>query len=262
MDRFNEDILIVEHKPGLYGVNIAGNWSVNGNPNGGYLMAIMAGAMIRNADKKSMPIMTANYMARCDLGKAEVYVEEISRSVQFNRYVARLMQDGNLKVIALGTFSVEREGCALDHYETGAPELAPIESCIVMPELSQYTLFHNLEMRLDPACAGWLQNETAEKSEQKGWVKFKEDTEYDILSLFLIADSIPPAILASQGPIAWVPTLELSTNIRNMPQTQWLKFILRTRFITCGFLEADGEIWDDAGNLISISRQIAQVKII
>ena len=35
----------------------------------------------------------------------------------------------------------------------------------------------------------------------------------------------------------------------------------RTRFITCGLLEEDGEIWDETGQLIAISRQIAQYRI-
>ena len=41
--------------------------------------------------------------------------------------------------------------------------------------------------------------------------------------------------------VAWVPTIELSVNIRNIPTTKWLKCIFQTRFITCGLLEEDGE---------------------
>ena len=258
---FDDDILVIEKSPGVFEGIITGNWSVNGNPNGGYLMAILASAIIKNSDKKFTPIMTVNYIARCVPGKAEIIVEEISRSTQFNRYEARLIQDGKEKIRALGTFMVDKVDCEIERYETEAPVLASIESCIMMPELPNYTLFKNLEMRIDPASAVWLQGKTAEKSEQKGWVKFRDGKNYDILSLFLIADSIPPAIFVSQGPVSWVPTIELSTNIRNMPHTEWLRFILRTRFVTCGLLEADGEIWDDVGNLVSISRQIAQIRM-
>ena len=59
---------------------------------------------------------------------------------------------------------------------------------------------------------------------------------------------------------AWVPTIELSVNIRDLPVTRRLKCSLRTRFMTCGLLEADGEVWDEKGNLAAISRQIAQFK--
>ncbi len=259
---FHDDISVIEKNPGVFEGTVTGNWSVNGNPNGGYLMAILASAIMKRSDKKFTPIMTANYIARCVPGKAVVVVEEISRSTQFNRYEARLIQDGKEKIRALGTFMLEKADCAIERYESGAPELAPVESCISMPELPHYTLFENLDMRIDPASAVWMQGQTAEKSEQKGWVKFRDGNSYDIFSLFLIADSIPPAIFVSQGPVSWVPTIELSTNIRNMPQTDRLKFILRTRFVTCGLLEADGELWDDAENLVSISRQIAQIRMI
>ena len=54
--------------------------------------------------------------------------------------------------------------------------------------------------------------------------------------------------------------LEFSVNVRNLPATAWLKGVFRTRFITCGLLEEDGEIWDQNGVLIAISRQIAQYR--
>jgi hypothetical protein len=257
---FDDDVAMMEKDAGRYECTVSGNWSVNDNPNGGYLMALLAGAMTARSDKKSTPIVTANYISRCVPGKAEIIVEDVSRTAQFNRYDARLLQDGKEKIRSLGTFSVEKTECAMERYETGAPELAPVEDCVRIPEMPNYTLFHNLDMRLDPASAVWMQGKTAEKSEQKGWVKFRDGRPYDLLSLFLIADSIPPAIFVSQGPAAWVPTIELSTNVRNMPATDWLRFSLRTRFVTCGLLEADGEVWDDAGRLVSISRQVAQIR--
>ena len=260
MGMFDEDIAVVEKGPGIFEGAVSGNWSVNGNPNGGYLMAILAGAMTARSDKKSTPIITANYISRCVPGKVEILTEEFSRSSQFNRYDARLIQGGSEKVRAMGTFTVEKNECSIERYETGAPEVAPVALCIPVPEMPLYTLFHNLDMRLDPASAVWMQGKTAEKSEQKGWVKFRDGRGYDLLSIFLITDSIPPAIFVSRGPTAWVPTIELSISIRNMPQTEWLRFSLRTRFVTCGLLEADGEVWDDAGNLVSISRQIAQIR--
>jgi hypothetical protein len=98
------------------------------------------------------------------------------------------------------------------------------------------------------------------KSDSKGYIKFKENRTFDVPSILLIADSFPPAILSSQGMVAWVPTIELSVNIRKIPTTEWLKCSFRTRFITCGLLEEDGEIWDQKNELIAISRQIAQYR--
>jgi hypothetical protein len=113
---------------------------------------------------------------------------------------------------------------------------------------------------LDPVCTGWISGKLSAKSESKGYIKFKNQRLFDVPSILLIADSFPPAVLSSQGMVAWVPTIELSVNIRKITTTDWLKCSFRTRFITCGLLEEDGEIWDEKDELVAISRQIAQYR--
>jgi len=68
----------------------------------------------------------------------------------------------------------------------------------------------------------------------------------------------PPCVFASQGMAAWVPTIEYSVNVRQLPVPGWLKAIFTTRFISSGLVEEDGELWDEENNLIAISRQIAK----
>jgi acyl-CoA thioesterase len=260
MTLFNQDIKTIESAPGVFTGTVSENWLVNGNPNGGYLMALMTRAILARNDNMRTPIVTANYIARCVPGPAQIRIEQISSTKQFHRFEARLFQEEKEKVRALATFALENNECVINRYETPPTPLAPRESCVLIPALPTYTLFEQLDVLLDPACAGWMQNRLVDRSENKGWIRFKYGNEYDLLSLLLIADSLPPAVMATHGIVAWVPTIELSVNIRNLPQSEWLNCCLRTRFITCGLLEADGEIWDEAGNLIAISRQIAQVR--
>ena len=260
MSLFTDETESVEDSPGHFRGKISGNWSVNGNPNGGYLMAIMVEAALRKSEKKSTPIVTANFISRGTPGPAEIVVEEISHSRQFQRFQMSLLQDGKEKVRALATFSAEKENCPDERYETGPAPLQPRNRCVPLPDLPAYSLFRQVELLLDPSCAGWLQNRLSERSESRGWMRLRDDHPYDIASILLVADSLPPAILASHGMVAWVPTIELTVNIRNMPKSRWLNCSLRTRFVTCGLLEADGEIWDEKGNLVAISRQIAQVR--
>lgn len=260
MNLFDTDVLLSEAANSRFAGIISDNWSVNGNPNGGYLMAMIANAMLQKSDKKTTPTVTANYLSRCVPGKVEIRVSEIARSKQFTRFEASLMQDGSEKVRALGTFAAQSDDCTVERYEAKAPELASFEASVPMPYIPGYTLFQNLELRLDPSSAGWILGELTDVSLNKGYFRFSDGRFTDLLSLFLIIDAMPPAVMASQGVTAWVPTIELSVNIRNLPKTPRLKCSLRTRFITCGLLEADGEVWDEEGNLAAISRQIAQFK--
>ena len=58
-------------------------------------------------------------------------------------------------------------------------------------------------------------------------------------------------------PVAWVPTLEMTTHVRGVPEPGWLRCKFTTRFITGGVLEEDGEVWDASGRLVAQSRQLA-----
>jgi len=260
MHCFDTDMVLDAAGPLEMRGTVSDNWSINGTPNGGYIMALLASAMMANSDKRSTPIVTANYISRCVPGSAGIGVETISSSAQFNRLQARLVQDGKERVRATGTFAEEKLECILDRYEAGEPTVAAPDACVAIPALPKYTIMENLDIRLDPACAGWMQGKLADSSEQKGWIRFRSARPYDMAALFLVADAFPPPVFASQGLVSWVPTIELTVNIRSVPQTEWLKCVFRTRFITCGLLEEDGEVWDGNGTLVAISRQIAQYR--
>jgi len=260
MHQFDRDILLELGKSDSYSGDITENWSINGVPNGGYLMAVTANAMLQCSEMKATPIITANFLNRCEPGAATVLVERMSRSRQFDRFQASLYQGEKEKIRAFGTFASEKNECILESYEVDAPEITEWENCVSVPEMPGFTLYGQMDIRLDPVCTGWVEGNLSAQSEIKGWIKFKDHRAFDTLALLLIADSFPPAVFASQGMVAWVPTLEFSVNIRNIPTTAWLKCIFRTRFITCGLIEEDGEIWDQNGELIAISRQIAQYR--
>ena len=260
MHQFDQDTLLASDEPCSFSGHITENWSINGVPDGGYLMAILAKAMMHQSEMRETPIITANYLSRCEPGEARILIEKMAGSKQFERFQANLLQNGKEKIRAFGTFASENVDCVLESYEVSEPRIAKLEKCVPVPELPNYTLFSQVDVRLDPICTGWVLGELSDNSEILGWIKFKNDRPFDILSILLVADSFPPAVLTSQGMVAWVPTIEFSVNIRNIPTTQWLKCIFRTRFITCGLLEEDGVIWDEAGRLIAISRQIAQYR--
>ena len=259
MHVFDNDISLIEDSGKLKGA-ISQNWLVNGIPNGGYLIALLGNAMTMQSDKQSTPIVTANYISRCKPGDCEIQVECFSQSAQFNRYQASLFQEGKERIRAWGTFANEKIECDIEKYETQIPDVKSIDECVAIPEIPGYSLSTNVDVRLDPFSAGWMQGKLRDESIQKGWITFRQERKFDVPALLLMSDAIPPAVFVSLGLVAWVPTIELTVNIRNMPQSRWLKFYSRTRFITCGLLETDGEIWDE-NRLVLISRQIAQVRI-
>lgn len=260
MHPFDRDITWKPENPGFFTTTVSENWSINGNPNGGYLLALATNAMLGESEKQATPILTANFIARSHPGQpAEGHVENIARSRQFSRLEARLVQEEQEKTRVIGTFTdpVDATSCSIRRYESRSPAIAEKQSCVPIPQMPGFTLYDHMDVRLDPECAGWMENRFAEKSEHRGWICFKEERPYDICALALVVDSFPPAVFATQGMTAWVPTVELTISIRQVPATRWLKCIFRTRFISCGVLEEDGQVWDENDELVAVSRQIA-----
>jgi hypothetical protein len=84
----------------------------------------------------------------------------------------------------------------------------------------------------------------------------------DALSLLFFCDCLPPpALLAIAPRFTWVPTIEISVQIRGTPTPGgWLALRHTTRHITGGKLEADCELWDaTTGKLVCLSRQFAML---
>lgn len=121
MHAFDQDISLTSRQPFSFRSNISDNWSVNGIPDGGYLMAIIANAMQQHSQKKSTPILTANFISRCTPGEAMIQVEPIIQSTQFDRLEGRLFQGGKEKVRMFGTFAKKKDECQVDQYEKSPP---------------------------------------------------------------------------------------------------------------------------------------------
>ncbi|MCP3955904.1 MAG: thioesterase family protein [Desulfobacterales bacterium] len=260
MHLFEQDIHLSPDGESRYTARVSDNWSINGTPDGGYLMALLARAAMAHSKKKGLSVLTANFIARSEPGPAELIVSKMGATRNFDRWQVSLAQNQAEKLRSMVTLMNPAPGQAGQRYEKHAPMLAPAETCIKFGEMSGYTLFDNMDVLLDPGCSGWIAGDLDARSELRGWIKFRDDRPFDPPALMLIADAFPPPIFVSQGMVAWVPTIELSVNIRNLPDTRWLKCVFRSRFLNGGMVEEDGEIWDEAGELVAISRQIAQYR--
>ncbi len=224
-------------------------------------MAIIANALLEKSEYGKVVSVSANYPGRSIPGAAEIQTGAIAGSRQFDHLQARLLQGGREKILASGIIAANLSRGDSRRYEKSPVKVPPVSGCIPVPALPNYTIFEHVEVFLDPACCGWMQNgNLAERSEMNGWIQFKQQRPMDATAVLLMADAFPPSILASQGMVAWVPTLQMSVTVRNLPASQRLRCRFYTNYITAGILEEDGEIWDEAGALIATSRQIAQFR--
>jgi acyl-CoA thioesterase len=98
--------------------------------------------------------------------------------------------------------------------------------------------------------------EEGEIARLEGWMRFTDGREPDVAALPLLADTFPPAVLDVANS-AWVPTVELTVHVRGRPAPGWIAASFRTKFLSDGYFEEDGELWDSTGRLVALSRQLA-----
>lgn len=237
-------------------------WDIMGNANGGYLLALAAQGLRRIADRPDPVSITAHYLAPGPVGSATVHGAVVKSGKRLTAVAGSLRQGDRDLLQVLGTFG--DLGATADGWtrlDGGPPELPPFESCIprrpgagVAP-----ALMDRLDVRIRPGDDAFQRGEKTGSASICGWFAFADGRPADTLSLLFVADAFPPPVFNIDIPAGWVPTVELTVHVRGVPAPGPLACRFATRFIQGGYLEEDGEVWDSAGRLVAMSRQLALV---
>jgi hypothetical protein len=81
----------------------------------------------------------------------------------------------------------------------------------------------------------------------------------DQFTLSFYSDILPPVVCNKYGALGWIPTLTLTTHIRQMPTTNELFVDFKASDINKGYFEQDCNIWDLNENLVASSRQLTRI---
>ena len=73
-----------------------------------------------------------------------------------------------------------------------------------------------IEVRLEPATAGFTRGEPSGRGELRGWLSLPGGEPFDSTSLVFALDAFPPATFDIEFS-GWVPTLELTAYVRARP---------------------------------------------
>ncbi len=235
-------------------------WDILGNANGGYVLAMAARAGALASGRPDPVTITGHFLAPAAAGPITIDVEVLKEGRRFATVSSTVRNpDGRALVAALGSYGelVAVEGP--ERVEAEPPELPAVGQCIKIEATDTLPppFMANVDLRVHPddvpAAAG-----SSGYPRVRGWFRWPDDEPLDTIGLVVAADAFPPTIFNANLPVAWTPTLELTTHIRERPHTgEWLRCSFHTRFITGGFLEEDGELWDEGGRLIAQSRQLA-----
>ena len=247
----------------IYDGMVHEGWDILGNTNGGYLMAMAARAMADAAGRPPLT-MTAHFLSPGAVGPHVVEVNEVRSGRRFATMTGSVVnvETGREVIRVLGTFG-HHDVDGVVRLDGAPPQIPSYDDCPVdvngddpnaqpVPELQQ-----RLSVRLSPDSVGFRSGQPRGVGEVSGWFDFADGQTIDEYGLILASDSFPPAVFNSGLPVSWVPTVELTVHLRGLPVPGPLAVVFRTRFVSGGVLEEDGEVWDSAGNLVAQSRQLA-----
>ena len=260
MSVFDEDTAVQRLDEGTWTGNVTSRWNVGSVPNGGYTLA-MAGRALAEALAHSEPLtVNAFFLAKTDVGEARLHVEPMRTGNKISFGSARLVQGGQEKMRVTAAFTDLGTLDGPEYVESGPPDAPSPEDC-VPADMLQVEFSKRFDIRYEPSYAGLLEGERMERADFVAWSRFRDGREPDAVSLLLFADAFPPALFSRFGVTGWVPTVELTVQVRRRPVPGYLLCRFRSRYLTDGLVEEDGEIWDSGQNLVALSRQLAKFRI-
>ncbi len=258
---FDQAVALHRVGDGRWQAEIQDGWDFAGTPNGGYLLSMASGALIELTARPDPITITAHYLAPAHPGSAELDGELVKVGRRHATARATLRQGGRVVAQVLGTFGNLSESPPGICHEAGLPELPAPESCVApAPNPGGFVpppITKRVEIRLHPAHVGFALGRPHGRAEMGGWARFADGRPVDTHALPLLADCFPPPVFNCGIPLAWVPTIELTVHAHKRPAPGWLGEWFTSDHIAGGYLEEDGVIWDETGDLVAVSRQMA-----
>jgi hypothetical protein len=251
-------------KPGSFTAQLDPQWCIGDKLNGGYLLAVLAGAaaQVAGPDHPHPEAVSAHFVAAPEPGPATVSVRLLRRGRAASQLHAVLSAGGRLCVEALLTCG--RLAPATPPYWSGVepPDLPPEADCIPVPAHPQVPvpLFEAVSLRLDPASAGFAAGRPSGRGEMTAWLRIPPDRP-DPAALLVALDTLPPATFDLGLLASWVPTLELTTYLRALPAPGPLRVRQRARLVAADRVDEQCDVWDATGALVGSASQLAAVRL-
>ena len=265
--QFENSIAIDRSDENLFSMTPSKDYFVGNTPHGGYLTAVMQKAISLSMPHPHLINSNTLYLDRTEPREISIKVEKIRESRGSSVGQVSLIQDNKLRCMMTGI-------CSDFHYMNGVNDLETHPPKIFNEERDSFISlnFDNKEEGITPSfikqtqCeiaikhAWWLKNEAdlGDEARCSGFISMGDEIP-DQFVLSFYSDFFPPVVMNKYGPLGWVPTLSLTTNIRQLPTTSELFMDVIAKDLNKGFFEQDCQIWDLNKNLVATSRQLTRI---
>ena len=265
--QFENSIAIDRLDENLFSMTPSKDYFVGNTPHGGYLTAVMQKALSLSMPHPHVINSNTLYLDRTEPKEISIHVDKIRESRGSSVGRVSLMQDEKLRCMMTGI-------CSDFNYMNGVNDLETLPPNIFNEKRHLFISlnFDNKQEGFTPSfikqtkCdiakkhAWWLKNENdlGDEARCAGFISMGEEIP-DQFVLSFYSDFFPPVVMNKYGPLGWVPTLSLTTNIRQLPTTSELFMDVIAKDLNKGFFEQDCQIWDLNKNLVATSRQLTRI---
>jgi acyl-CoA thioesterase len=251
--------------PGRFHADLSPLYTVMDHPNGGYLQCVLANAASAAASGEGtrhfhVTSIATNFVHSPNLGPAEIHtdVRRVGRGVSFVHVT--LVQGDIVTTESIVTLGSLHDDSPVRYSDAPLPDVAPLDECHAIPQGSGATYMNMLQLHFDPRCVGWWFGEKSSRGDVVGWIRLRDDVaSWDAWSVLFACDAMPPATMPL-GSSGWVPTLQLTSYVRRIPQSEWLRVRQWCVVIADGMVDERCELFDDRGELVASSSQLAMVR--
>ncbi len=265
--QFENSIIIDKSDENIFSMTPSKDYFVGNTPHGGYLTAVMQKALSLSMPHPHVINSNTLYLDRTEPKEISIHVDKIRQSRGSSVGRVSLIQDEKLRCMMTGICSDFNYMNGVNDLETLPPEIFNNERDSFIP-----LNFDNKEEGITPSfikqthCeiaikhAWWLKNEgdLGDEARCSGFISMGDEIP-DQFVLSFYSDFFPPVVMNKYGPLGWVPTLSLTTNIRQLPTTSELFMDVIAKDLNKGFFEQDCQIWDLNKNLVATSRQLTRI---
>lgn len=247
--------------------DLSADWVVGEAVNGGILMSLATRAAqetLAGADSHTGPVaFSTTFLKAAQPGPADITTEVLRAGRSFSTAEVTIGQGGTTCVRHTATFADLDANSEPVHLQEAPPRLPPPEQCLPAARggfAEKIRIIDRLDLRIDPATAGWALGDPARDGEMRAWIRFADGREPDALSLPFFLDAMPP-VSFTLGALGWAPTIAFSGHVRANPAPGWMRMRITTRNVIGGLFEEDAAIWDSRDRLVAQSRQLAGVRM-
>jgi acyl-CoA thioesterase len=260
MGQFERETAIEQIGDNLFRGELHEGWRIGAVPNGGYVMSIAGRALRAILPHKDPLTVSAFYLAPTTLGPIECETQLLSSGRSTSFAEVKMYQQGELKVKVTAAYTDLEKLVGENWTVAPRPDYPSWNEC-ENPGQRDIEFRSRVELRLVSGKEVFTDRKPDGSGEFRGWLRHADGSAPDVISMLMFADAVPPPIFSVLGPIGWVPTVELTVQVRAHPAPGPLQVRMRTRYMTNGVSEEDGEYWDSTGQLVALSRQTAKVRV-